>query len=184
MGRSLRRGILFTLLMACAAPAFALDPVLMFLLSTARNMMERRAQEQAAQPQAPEPLSSDVYPGTSVRPQYLHQLIDDSFLYLSDSQRAEIFDSLNKALLDPRNAAVRGTMIDYFARKALAVRAAQLKLAQLSQPEKQRLAEEFRREVATLPPKEQAQVGELLRGGLLPVPGDFNQMLLAAFESR
>jgi hypothetical protein len=119
-----------------------------------------------------------------VRPQYLRRLIDDSFLYLSDSQRDEIFESLNKALLDPRNAAVRGSMIEYFARKALAVRAAQLKLAQLSLPEKQRLADEFGREVATLSPQEQAQVGKLLHAGLLPVPGDFNQLLLAAFESR
>jgi hypothetical protein len=60
MGRSLHRGVVFTLLMACAAPAFALDPLLMLILSTARDMIQKRAEEAAAQPPAPEPLPSDV----------------------------------------------------------------------------------------------------------------------------
>ena len=36
---------------------------------------------------------------------------------------------------------------------------------------------------ASLPAEEQTQLGELLRNHLLPIPGDLNQMLLAAFDA-
>jgi hypothetical protein len=184
MGRMLRRGVLFTLLFAgLVAPASA-DPLLMFLLSIAREMVVKHATEPRQEPEAPMPDFGRVYPGTSVEPDVLRRLIDDSFLYLSDGQRKEIFDSLNAALLNPKNAAVRGSMIEYFAEKALTVRAAQLRLAQLPYSEKQRLAEEFRSQISTMPEEDQAQLGELLRSGLLPVPNDLNQLLLAAFDGR
>lgn len=185
MGRFLRRGVLFTLLFAgVVAPASA-DPILMFLIGVARDMVEKQAARTRAAP-VPEfmPDMSRVYPGTAVEPEHLKQLIDDSFLYLSDSQRKEIFDSLNAALLDPKNAAVRGTMIEYFADKALTIRAAQLQLAKLSWIEKERLASEFKSEVVTLSAEDQAQLGQLLRSGMLPVPSDLNQLLLAAFDAR
>jgi hypothetical protein len=186
MGRLLRRGVLFALLFAGVVTPAAADPVLMFLIGIARDMVANRASgPQAAA--APEPEAPDVgrvYPGTSVEPDHLRRLIDDSFLYLSSSQRAEIFDSLNAALLNPKNAAVRGAMIQYFAEKALTIRAAQLKLAEMPYREKQRMAEEFKTEVAALPAEDVAQLGDLLRSGLLPVPSDLNQLLLAAFDAR
>ena len=49
---------------------------------------------------------------------------------------------------------------------------------------KQRLAGEFKAEIAALSPEEQAELGQLLRSGLLPVPNDLNQLLLAAFDAR
>ncbi len=185
MGRLLRKGVLFTLLFAgVVAPASA-DPILMLLINLARQVAESQSAKPRADP-APEfmPDMGRVYPGTSVEPETLKRLIDDSFLYLTSSQRQEIFDSLNAALLDPKNAAVRGTMIEYFADKALTIRAAQQQLARLSWSEKQRLANEFKTEVATLSAEEQAQLGELLRKNMLPVPSDLNQLLLAAFEAR
>ena len=184
MGRLIRKGVLFTLLLACAAPAAAADPILMFLLSVAREMIESHAARapKPADPQLPD--TARAYPGTSVEPDHLRRLIDDSFLYLSDRQRQEIFDALHAALIDPKNAAVRATMIDFFVSKALTVRAAQLQLAQLSSREKERLAGEFGKEIASLSVEERSQLGELLRQGLLPIPGDLNQLLLAAFESR
>ena len=156
----------------------------MFLISMARNLIENHAARAPAANAAPMPEVSRVYPGTTVEPDQLRRLIDDSFLYLSDRQRAEIFDSLHAALVDPKNAAVRGTMIDFFVNKALTVRAAQLQLAQLSRRDKERLAGEFGKEIASLPAEERSQLGELLRQGLLPIPSDLNQLLLAAFESR
>lgn len=183
MGRLLRKGVFFTLLLACAAPARA-DPILMFLISMAREMIERHAERPPAGPVVEMPDLARVYPGTTVEPEHLRRLIDDSFLYLAGNQRREIFDSLHAALMDPKNAAVRGEMIEYFARMALSVRAAQLQLAQLSMREKERLAGEFRREIAALSAEEQAKLGELLRQGLLPVPSDLNQLLLATFEAR
>jgi hypothetical protein len=182
MGRILRGGIFFACL-ALAAPAAAMDPVLMFLMSVARELIESQAARARAEP-APMPAPPPVYPGTMVEPEHLRKLIDESFTYLSDSQRREIFESLNAALLEPKNAPMRATMIDYFADRAHAVRLAQQRLAQLSRREKEQIAGEFRKELAALPPEEQARFGELLRRGLLPVPGDLNQLLLAAFEER
>jgi hypothetical protein len=49
--------------------------------------------------------------------------------------------------------------------------------------EKQRLAAEFKADIASLPAEDRDQLGKLLRGGLLPVPSDLNQLLLAAFDS-
>jgi hypothetical protein len=125
-----------------------------------------------------------VYPGTSIEPEYIRRLINDSFLYLEDRQREEIFDTLNAALVNPKNAAVRGVMIEYFADKALVVRAAQLKLAQMPWSEKERMAAEFKAELAALAPEDRAQIGELLRKRLLPIPSDLNQLLLATFDAR
>ncbi len=155
----------------------------MFLLSVAREMVQAHAARTRAAP-AVVPDTSRDYPGTGVEPEHLRRLIDDSFIYLSDAQRKEIFDSLHEALMDPKNAAVRGTMIQYFAEKALTVRAAQLKLAQLSWRDKERLAAEFKKEISGLSDEDQTQLGELLRSGLLPVPSDLNQLLLAAFDAR
>ena len=186
MGRFLRKGVLFTLLFAGFAAPAAADPIVLFLIGIARDMVIKHAvsriQERASQPALPDPTL--VYAGTSVEHDHLRRLIDDSFFYLSDGQRREIFDSLHAELSKPKNAAVRLPMIQYFAEKALAVRAAQLKLAQLSWGDKQRLAGEFKAELAALSDEDYAHLGELLRSGLLPVPNDLNQLLLAAFEAR
>ena len=186
MGRLLRKGVLFTLLFAGVVAPAAADPVLMFLLGVARNMVESHANRPPGGAPAPElvPDMSRVYPGTSVEPETLKRLIDDSFLYLGDGQRREIFDSLNAALSDPKNAAVRGAMIEYFADRALTVRAAQIRLSQMSWREKEQMAGEFKREIADLSAEDQAELGKLLRSGLLPVPNDLNQLLLAAFDAR
>jgi len=130
------------------------------------------------------PDMSKVYPGTSVEPETLRRLIDDSYSYLSSSQRQEIFEALNAELMNPKNAAMRGAYIQYFMDRALTWRAAQMQLAQMPYREKQRLAEEFKSELPSLPEEEQAQLGKLLRSGMLPVPNDLNQLLLAAFEAR
>ena len=181
----LRRGVLFAALTAGLVAPAAADPILMFLIGIAREMVINHGMTPAANrvPVLPAPDMSRVYPGTSVEPDVMRRLIDDSFLYLNEGQRREIFDSLNAALLNPKNAAVRGAMIEYFADKALTIRAAQMKLAQMSWRDKQRMAEEFKAELAALPAEDQAQLGQLLRSGLLPVPGDLNQLLLAAFDA-
>ena len=180
----LRKGVVFTLLFAgLAAPASA-DPMLMFLIGIAREMVIAHATNpRPAQPEVPLIDVTRVYPGTSVEPETLRRLIDDSFLYLGSAQRREIYDALHVALTDPRNAAVRGAMIEYFIEKALTIRAAQLQLAKMPWSEKQRMAVEFKSELAALSAEDRDQLGELLRRGLLPVPTDLNQLLLAAFES-
>ena len=185
MGRALRKGVLFTALFAGLVAPAAADPLLFFLIGIAREMVIKHGTTPGSErvPEALVPDWSRVYPGTSIEPDHLRRLIDDSFLYLGQSQRREIFDSLHAALMNPNNAAVRGSMIEYFAEKAHTVRAAQIKLAQLPWSEKQRMAEQFKGEIAALSAEDQALLGDLLRKGLLPVPSDLNQLLLAAFDA-
>lgn len=183
MGRHVRRGIFFALLAAFAAPAPAADPLLMLLLGAAREMITASIRSHLAEPAAPDPApSASAYRGTPVEPEHVRRLIDEGFGYLSEAQRQEIFDSLHAALSDPRNAAVRAPMIEYFAQKAIAVREAQARLSRLSQSEKELLAADFRKSVASLPDDEQLQVVGLLRKRLLPVPEDLNELLLAALQ--
>jgi len=183
MGRFLRKGVLFTLLFVGVVTPAAADPFVMLLLGIARDMIV----EHANRPKTPAPEYvpdlERVYKGTIVEPDHLRRVIDDSFPYLSDAQRKEVFSSLDVALADPKNAAVRGPMIQYFVEKALTVRAAQMKLSQLSWREKQQIAGEFRKEIAALSDEDRTQLGELLRSGMLPVPSDLNQLLLAAFDA-
>src|SRR5258706_2961712 len=135
MDRLLRRAIFFFVLIGFAAPAAAMDPILMFVFSVAREMIESNAARKPADKPLPHMGSNmelpKVYPGTMVEPEHLRQLIADCFPYLSEARRGEIFDSLHAGLLDPKNAAMRAAMIDHFAEKAFAVRAAQLRLQKM-----------------------------------------------------
>ena len=122
------------------------------------------------------------FAGTTVEPATLRRLIDDSFLYLSAERRDQVFEALNAELLKPANAALRGPLIEHFTERALEVRAAQLRLAGLSYGEKQMLATELRREAHALPEAELDKLRLTLEKGLLPVPSDLNQLLLAALD--
>lgn len=177
MLRSPARALLFTVLLACALPAGAADPVLMFVLGMAREM----ATEAKPVPAPPAALP-DTYPGTTVSPAVLRRLIDESFLYLSAAQRETLFNALNAELLKPSNAAVRASMIEYFAERAAQVRGVQLRLAQLSYREKQFFADAFGRELKRLPEAEAAELRKLAAADLLPLPADVNQLLLATFN--
>ncbi|MSQ55942.1 MAG: hypothetical protein EXR31_11305 [Betaproteobacteria bacterium] len=186
MRRIFRLGVAFTLLSALALPARAADPLVMFIMSVARHMIEKQVERSMRQPAPPEPMPDldKTYPGTAVEPEILKRLIDDSFIYLASDQRKEIFDSLNKELLDPKNAPIRATMIEHFARKALAVRANQVRLSQLSYREKQMLAEEFKRETEGVSDQDIAQLRSVIEKGLLPVPMDLNQLFIAVLDQR
>jgi hypothetical protein len=177
MRQWLFRVVLAGTLAAAALPARALDPVAMFLIGIARDMVINYATGSREGPVEPMPDLKLVYPGTTVEPDTLRRLIDDSFGYLSDGQRREIFDRLHAALMDPKNAAVRGAMIEYFAERALTIRAAQRHLEQISWREKERLAGEFKVAFDALPQEERAQLAEVVRRGLLPVPRDLGELL-------
>lgn len=180
----LRRAVLFALLLASLAPARAqaADPILMFLLGIARDMVIAHVTRPQPKEAAPMVDLGRVYPGTLVEPDQIRRLIDECFGYLSQSQRGEIFDALNEALLSPKNAAVRAPMIDYFVQHALAVRAAQQRLAQMTPDEKRMIAAEFRAATLGMPQEEQEQLSAVLRQGLLPLPDDLGQLMLAALE--
>ncbi len=173
------RSLVFALLLSCARPARAADPLLMFLFSIAQEI----ASKPAAPAAPPAPIDHpDYYPGTTVPVDVLRRLIDDSFIYLSPHQRTEVFEALHAELMKPVNFAIRASTIEYFAQRALQVRSAQLRLAKLSQAQKETLAAEFREELQSFPAEEQVTLRTVVEQGLLPVPSDLNQLLLAAFE--
>ena len=181
----IRKAVLFSLLLGIATPAPAADPIVMLLLSVAREMIFTAVRERLMAPPDAEPLpAATAYPGTVVEPAHVRRLIDEGFGYLSRVQRDEVYESLHAQLMDPKNATVRASMIEYFAERAVAMREAQDRLSNLSYSEKSRLAAEFRQQVADLPAEETAQLVELLRRQVLPVPSDLNDMLLAELAAR
>ena len=187
MGRLLRRGVLFALLFAgLSAPAAAEPLILTLLMSIARQMVTSHAMKPDSEKrlEVEIPDVSRFYPGTVVEPAQIRRVIDESFVYLNDWQRDEIFDSFNAELMKPKNAAVRLAMIEYFTDQALILRNVQQRLSQMPWDEKQRLARDFAAELAALPAEDQRQIGELLRKRMLPVPSDLNQLLLAGLDAR
>ena len=183
MLRRLHRAILVSLLLAVAAPATAADPIVMLLLGIAREMAFNYVRERLMAPRDPDPPPAPTaYAGTTIEPAQVRKLIDEGFGYLSRGQREEVFESLHASLMDPKNAAVRASMIEYFADRAMAMRMAQDRLRNLTTVEKSQLAAEFREQVAALSPTETAELAELLRRQVLPVPRDLNNMLLAELE--
>lgn len=152
----------------------------MFIMSVAQEIITKAAQNNPPAPAVAE--LPELYPGTTVPVEVLRHLIDDSFIYLSPRQRSEIFDALHAELMKPQNFAIRASTIEYFAHRALQVRAAQLRLAQLSHREMEFLADEFREELKSVPAEEQANLRTVVEKGLLPVPSDLNRLLLAAFN--
>ena len=111
----LRRLVFLLMAVGWAVPAHA-DPLVLFLINTAREILTAAAKRAPAQavalPEAPQ-----TYAGTAVRPADLRRVIDASFVYLSERQRGEVFESLHGMLLDPKLAGTRAALIEYFMHK-------------------------------------------------------------------
>ena len=188
MFRPLCKGVFFPLVilftLAYVRPAFAIDPMIMFLLNVARDAIEARENAKRAEP-APEPQIEwpETYPGTTVTPGLVKRLIDDCFDYLSARQRSELFGQLNLVLLDPKNALMRAALIEHFASRAVSVRQARIYLSRLSSLDKEALAVRFKDELATLSEDERARFIDVVRSGMLPVPPDLNQLFLAVLQA-
>jgi hypothetical protein len=182
MRRALRNALLSCIVLGtlCAAPARAFDPITMILFGIAREIMYE-AFENSLRPRQPneQPLP-EVYPGTMVEPRKLHDMIDESFFYLSERRRDEIFLAFHEELIKPKNAVVRASMIQYFTERAYAVRNAIDRLSKLTEPEMRQVTAQFAAQVRTLTPEERLQLGRVLDEGLLPVPPDLNRMLVVA----
>ncbi len=163
--------------------ARALDPMMMFLFGMAREIMYEAFLNSRKPPsESPAPLPQ-VYPGTMVEPRKLRELIDESFFYLSERRRTEIFQALHDEIIKPQNAAVRASMIAYFAEHAVAVRQVMDRLSKLTETERRQLSEQFVAQARGLPEPEREQLRKLLDEGLLPVPPDLNQRLVVAMRS-
>ncbi len=179
MAKVLRRSFFFAALMACAWPVRA-DPLLMFVFSVVKEIA--LAHSAAAPAALAARTFPATYPGTTVEPTTMRRLIDESFTYLSQAQRDEIFLALNAELLKPENIAVSAPLIDHFAHRAVQVRAAQERLARLSSREQERLLLAFPAAVKSLSREDLGKLRTVLELGLLPVPSDLSQQMLVALD--
>lgn len=183
MNRVLRNGLLFACIVLstlCATPARAFDPITTFLFGMAREIMYEAFVNSRKPPAANSQPLPAVYPGTTVEPRKLRELIDESFFYLSERRREELFQAFHEELIKPKNAAVRSAMIQYFTEHAYAVRSVMDRLSKLREPELRALTAQFTAQARTLSAEERVQLRKLLEEGLLPVPPELNRMLVVA----
>jgi hypothetical protein len=169
-----------------AAPARAVDPVLMFVLGFAKNLVESAIERNAAKPTpavvlpAPAPMPKAA---ARMDESDLRALVDESFGYLSGAQRAELLAGLDKALADPANKPYREAIVMQFVGVARQVSFTHRSLDQLSPDDKRALAERFAANYRVLTPEQQQQLMQQLRARALPLPADLNDMMLSALAS-
>lgn len=167
-------------------PAAAADPVLMFVLGFARNLIESTMEERARRaPAAPAPMLP-VAPAVAFKAPSamtnddLRALVDDSFAYLSRAQRAELYAGLEKALADPALAPERDAMVAEFVMVARQVGFTHRQLERLSAREKRAVVDQFADNYRRLPPPQQQDLIRQLQLRALPLPADLNDMMLTA----
>jgi hypothetical protein len=175
------------LALAChASPARAADPLLMFMLGFAKNLIESAIEANAAKPAAPialPPLAPPPKAPARMDESDLQALVDESFGYLTAGQRKELLTGLDKALSDPANAAYRDAIVAQFVSVARQVSFAHRQLARLSAEDKQALAQRFAANYRSLAPEHQQVLSQQLRARALPLPTDLNDMMLSALAS-
>ncbi|OGA47859.1 MAG: hypothetical protein A3F74_24570 [Betaproteobacteria bacterium RIFCSPLOWO2_12_FULL_62_58] len=166
--------------------AFAVDPLTLFLLRMLRDQIISSGIETAiegVQRNEPQPVLVIPPAPYDLDDRKLRTLIDEGFVHLSSAQREEVFASVKRVLSDPKNAAMRPYLVQELAIKASAVRQAHERLTNLSQAQKRAIAAEARTEYEKLPPDERRQMFQVLQSGVVPLPRDLNEMILAEFGS-
>jgi hypothetical protein len=167
-----------------ATPALAADPLLMFVLGFAKNLIESAIEADAAKP-APTAVVTAPLPKAPAHMDAadLRVVVDESFGYLTAAQRDELLAGLDKALSDPANAPYRDAILAQFLGVARQVSFARQQLERLSPEDKQALTQRFVRNYRALSPEYQQAVSQQLRARALPLPADLNDMMLAALAS-
>ncbi len=177
-------------LAAVCAPAHSLDPLTLILLRIVRDQMisagiegavDRAAAVNAVTPPAAVQPTSPTLP-LSMDDSQLGRLIDEGFVHLTTAQRTEVYASVRRILLDPKNAAEAPAIIADLAFKASAVRQAHEALRNLSTVRKQRIAVEAREEYEKMPPETREELATMLRARMVPMPADLTDMILAEFD--
>jgi hypothetical protein len=171
--------------------ARAADPVLMFFLGFAKNLLESHLEANAARAPAPQPMlpQAPLLPAVafktpgSMTSEDLRTLINESFAYLDRGQRAELLAGLEKTLADPALADHREAIVAEFMNVARQVGFTHRQLDRLSRSQKRAVADQFVANYRRLPAQEQQQVIEHLRMRALPLPEDLHAMMMTALAS-
>lgn len=185
----MRRCLVCALLLCWSSAASAVDPLTLMLLRMMRdhtisatletgvNSLRRPSDPPiAGWPVEPAPVQGTDEAG-------LKSLIDESFLYLTSAQRDAVHAGLMKVITEPQNATIKQQIIAEFRIKAKAVRDLYVILDRLSWAEKKTLAAQAREQYMKLPGNQRRELLDVLRAGILPVPRDLNDIMLAEFTS-
>lgn len=166
--------------------ARAADPLTMFLLGFAQNLITSAIESYSAKPNTPAtvPPMPAMKPPASMDDEDLRVLVDESFVYLTSPQREELLAGLHKALSDPANAAQREAILTEFVNVARQIQYSQRQLNRLSDEQKRTVANRFAGYFRTLTPEQQQALLERLRLNALPLPADLNEMMLAALAAE
>ena len=186
------RWLVCVVLMLCSSAAYSIDPILLLLLRMMRDHAISASVEagvnslrQAAPPQAPTfgyALPTTPEPQGNAE-QRLRTLIDESLLHLSAEQRDAVFAAMQKVLNDPQYAQLSPQILAEFTLKVRAWRESYRQLDRLSYSEKKALVMQAREEFQRLPAEQRQHLLEMLQSGMLPVPRDLNEIMLAEFSS-
>lgn len=188
--RSALCGLTALVLLGIPMQARAADPVLMFFLGFAKNVLDSHLEANAARSPAPQPITPEPplpavafkAPG-SMTNEDLRVLVNDSFAYLSRQQRAELLEGLEKTLADPALAVHREAIIGEFMNVARQVGFTHRQLDRLTRTQKRALADQFATNYRRLPTHEQQQLVEQLRMRALPLPEDLHDMMMTALAT-
>lgn len=179
----MRRVLICLLLAAWPTVASAAEPLTLLLIHILRQQVLNSVQgaiEEAQREQERAAAAPRSFYDLDDR--RLRTLIDEGFVHLTPSQRDEVYAAVKRALADPKNAAIRNHLVHELAIKASAVRQAHEQLSGLPDSKKRELAAEARGEYEKLPQEERVQMLQVLQSGVVPLPRDLNEMIIAEFS--
>jgi hypothetical protein len=184
------RYLVAALLMVSTSTALA-DPILLLLLRMARDKAVTASLEASVNNlQRPATIPSPVYGFALPTPaiprgneeEEMRAIIDQNFLHLTREQREEVFAALQGKLRDPGYARERLQLIAEFSVTAREVRESYRALDALSTAEKQSLAVRASDEYRNMSENDRRELVDILRSGVLPVPSDLRDIMLAKFN--
>jgi hypothetical protein len=176
---------------AFASPSFGVEPLTLILLRMVRDQTITAGLEAGAnslrEQQSPAPMVTwKALPAlpSGTEEGELRALIDESFAYLAPDQRATVHESVMRVVADPQHAAIKPQIIAEFRIKATTVRETYRMLDRLSRAEKQALATQAREQYRQLPGDQQRELLAAVRSGMLPIPPDLSEIIVAEFSSK
>lgn len=179
----MRRGLICLLLAAWPSVSIAAEPLTMLLIHILRQQILNSVQS-AIEESEKERARAAAIPRSQydIDDQKLKTLIDEGFVHLTAAQRNEVYVAVRRTLADPQNAAIRNHLVQELAVKAAAVREAHEQLSNLPPARKRAIVAEARGEYEKLPLAERQQMLQVLQSGIVPLPQDLNDMILAEFS--
>lgn len=184
MARRLAASLAALVLALAPAGANAMEPVLMFLLGFVQNRLNTLANERqpariAPQPTVPvQPAPLAHKPLAEMNREDLRAVIDQSFVYLSRAQRAELLAGLVQVVDNPAHAGDRALILGQFLDIAHRVRFTHDTLDRLSPEQKRMVAGHFSDNLRAMDPALRDGLRAQLRARTLPVPADLSELML------